>query len=87
LYADIFGQKALAATSLLAGQNLAFVPTAFGAAVVNDLTTDGAVEANMTSYFLNYSPQPTDPPVNFSKSNANQTVYPLTDDCTDIVLQ
>jgi hypothetical protein len=87
LYSDILGPSAFVTTApISAGQNISFSPTLRGAAVVGELTTDGAVEANMTGYFLDYDPQPTDPAINFEKANANQTSFPVTDDCSDVVL-
>jgi hypothetical protein len=84
---DIFGSRAFTETTILPGQSISLVPTGLGAGVVNTLTSNGAVEANETSYFLNYNAASTDPAVNFVKSNATQTSYPFTEDCSTVTLQ
>lgn len=48
---------------------------------------DGAVEANMTNYFLNYDTQPSGPGVILVKSNSSQTSFPLTRDCLAVTLK
>jgi hypothetical protein len=59
----------------LDGYSVTIVPTA---------NSNGAVEANQTSYFLTYDTGTSDPGILFSKENSSQTSWPLTEDCTDI---
>lgn len=86
IYADIFGPFALTGYSVAPGDDFKLDPSGDGAAVVGTTTTDGAQQANMTSYFLNYQPVISDPAVQFTKSNASQSVFPITDDCSLIQL-
>jgi hypothetical protein len=87
LYADILGPFAAGPTTVAAGQDLKFSVSAYGAAVVSTTNSDGAIEADQTSYFLSYNRAPSDPPVLFVKSDATQTSWPLTEDCSTIILQ
>jgi hypothetical protein len=54
---------------------------------VRTAKTNGADEANQTSYTLSYDAQPSDPGVVTSKTNAAQTTWPQTEDCKAIVVQ
>jgi hypothetical protein len=87
IYADLFGPFALIDTLVAPGQDLRFGVGVPGGTIVDTLTQNGAQEADMTGYFLNYSPFVSDPAVDFVKSNASQFVYPLTEDCGAIVLR
>ena len=84
---DIFGSRAFTQITILPGQDINLVPSGLGAGIVGTLTYDGAVQANVTSYFLNYNVAPSDPAVNFVKSNPSQTSYPVTEDCSIVTLQ
>jgi kumamolisin len=84
---DIFGPLAAVEATVPANGLVAFLPAGFGAGIVNTITADGAVQANETGYFLNYSGSSSVPAMNFVKSNASQTTYPFTDDCSQIDLQ
>jgi hypothetical protein len=87
---DIFGPLAAVEVTVPANGLVAFLPAGFGAGIVATITSDGAVQANETGYFLNYSDNSASSPIpamNFVKSNASQTTYPLTDDCSQIDLQ
>ena len=87
IYTDILQSEAAAQTTVQPGQNISFQPSGFGAAVVSTLTADGAVQANETRYDLNYGADRSGPVMNFVKGNPNVTSFPLTDDCSSIVLQ
>jgi hypothetical protein len=87
LYAQVLGPFAATPTTVAVGANLGFVAVAQGATVVSTGTADGAVEANKTSYFLQYDRQPTDPQITLVKSNAPITSFPLTQDCKTITLK
>jgi hypothetical protein len=87
IYPKLFGTFAAVPTTVSKGQDLKFNVNALGALVVTTTTTDGAVEANNTGYFLLYNRQPTDPLINLVKSNASRTSFPVTEDCTTIQLQ
>jgi hypothetical protein len=87
LYHDLFFPSGYVGTPVGAGQSISFSFGAFGAAIVSTLTSDGAVQANEVSYFLDYQPQLTDPPVEFRKSNPSQFTFPYTPDCTTIILK
>jgi subtilase family serine protease len=84
IYADIFGPFAAIPTSVAGGFDMKFSPSAQTALVVQTVNSDGATEANNTSYMLRYNSAATDPPVLFSKSDAPP--WPLTQDCTTISL-
>jgi hypothetical protein len=58
------------------------------ALVVTTSSSDGSVEANQTSYTLQYQQQPGDPPVTLVKTNASQTTFapPGQADCAAIGL-
>jgi hypothetical protein len=86
VYADIFGPLASVPTTLTPGQDLKFSVVGQGALVVSTTTTDGAVEANQTAYFLHYNRAPTDPQITLVKSDASRTSWPLTQDCLTITL-
>ena len=86
LYPDVLGPFAAVPMFLPIGQDRMFAVSAQGAVVVTTTTTDGAVEANQTKYFLSYNRQPTDPPIALIKSDAARTSWPLTQDCKTIVL-
>jgi hypothetical protein len=87
LYSDIFGPFAAVDTPVGPGVDYRFSPSALGAAITPTLTMDGAQQADMTPYGLNYNPGPTDPAIEFTKSNASQFNWPSTPSCNDIVLQ
>jgi|GEM_PF-1495017 len=53
-------------------------------AVVPTTTTNGASEANNTSYALQYDPAATTQTVQLVKKNPSQTTWPQTDDCRAI---
>jgi hypothetical protein len=78
---------AAAPATITPGQDLQFQASAVLAPIVSTSTTDGAVEADQTAYLLNYAPRPGDPPVVLVKTNASQTSFPMTDQCSDIQLQ
>jgi Pro-kumamolisin, activation domain len=84
IYADIFGPFAAIPTSVAAGFDMKFSPSAQAALTVQTVNVDGATEANNTSYLLRYNSSATDPPVLFTKSDAPP--WPLTQDCTAIML-
>jgi hypothetical protein len=84
IYADIFGPFAAISTSVAAGFDMKFSPSAQTALTVQTVNVDGATEANNTSYMLRYNSSATDPPVLFTKSDAPP--WPLTQDCTTIML-
>jgi hypothetical protein len=86
LYPEVLGPFAAVPLTLPIGQDRIFAVSAQGALVVTTTTTDGAVEATQTKYFLSYDRQPTDPPIVLVKSNAARTSWPLTQDCKTIVL-
>jgi hypothetical protein len=86
LYPEVLGPFAAVPTTLTPGQNLKFSVVAQGATAVLTTNLDGAIEANQTAYFLQYNRQPTDPPISFVKSDAAQTVWPLTQNCKAITL-
>ncbi len=86
VYSFILGPFAAISQSIPANDVLPFSPSAYGATVVSTSTADGAVEANQTSYTLAYKSGPSDPLVTLSKSNASQTSFPLTGDCSTISL-
>ncbi len=86
LYSNILGPFAAIATTVNAGQDLQFQVSAQNALVVSTANSDGSVEANMTSYVLNYNTGASDPPVTLVKSNTGQT-FPNTEDCSTILLQ
>ena len=56
----------------------------FAVAVAPTATTNGAVEASRTNYILVYDRGPSDPVVVLSKTNLNQTTWPLTENCDRI---
>jgi hypothetical protein len=87
VYADIFGPAAAVATTLTPGQDLKFSVTAQNALVVTTTNPDGSTEANQTAYFLRYNRAATDPLITLVKSDAGQTSWPNTQDCTTIVLK
>ena len=84
IYADIFGPFAAISTSVAGGFDMKFSPSAQTALVVQTVNANGAIEANNTSYMLRYNSASTDPPVLFVKSDAPP--WPLTEDCTTILL-
>ena len=86
IYADIFGPFAAVSTSVAKGFDMKFSVSAQTALTVQTVNADGATEANQTSYLLRYNSSPTDPPVLMMKSDASQTNWPLTQDCTTISL-
>jgi hypothetical protein len=53
-------------------------------AVVHTTATNGAAEANNTSYKLGYTTIPGDPPVTVKKSNEGQTAWPYVEDCRGV---
>src|SRR5207248_2384238 len=84
----LLGSLAVQPATVVAGQNLTFSPAQQGALVVSTTATNGSVEANQTSYLLNYVGQFSDPFVNLVKSFAPGTPpWPNTEDCTTIPLQ
>ncbi len=84
IYTDIFGPFAAVSTSVAGGFDMKFSPSAQNALVVQTVNANGAIEANNTSYLLRYNSSATDPPVLFTKSDAPP--WPLTEDCTTILL-
>jgi subtilase family serine protease len=84
IYVDIFGPFAAIPTSVAGGFDMKFSPSAQTALTVQTVNTDGATEANNTTYLLRYNSAATDPPVLFTKSDAPP--WPLTQDCTTISL-
>lgn len=54
-------------------------------AVVSTVATDGASEANKTSYFLLYDSPAGGQGVTLVKANPSQTTWPNTPDCTNII--
>jgi hypothetical protein len=87
IYHDILGPFAAVSTTVSAGQNYGFNPSAYGALVAQTANPNGAVEANNTAYFLNYNTQSSDPPITLVKSDSNRTTWPNTEDCHTITLQ
>ena len=59
----------------------------YAGAVFSTSTSNGAVEANKTSYLLDYERASADPGVLSTKDNYQQTEWPFTENCTDIQLQ
>jgi hypothetical protein len=86
LYADILGPFAAVPTTVAKGFDMKFSVSAQGALVVQTANADGSTEANQTSYFLKYNAAATDPTVTLTKSDASQTSWPNTQDCTTILL-
>ena len=85
----LLGSLAVQPATVVAGQNLTLSPARQGALVVSTTATDGSVEANQTSYFLDYllPGQLSDPFVKLVKSFAAGTPpWPNTEDCTTIQL-
>jgi subtilase family serine protease len=85
LYRDILKTSATKATTINPGQN--FKTKTFGALIVATTNANGAAEAINTPYFLRYKASSSDPTINLVKSDSSRTSWPLTEDCTTIVLQ
>ncbi|MGH7270699.1 MAG: S53 family peptidase, partial [Polyangiaceae bacterium] len=86
IYKNLFVSFAAIQDTIGAGTDRQYGPSADGATTVTTSTADGAVEANQTSYLLNYTQQHFDPPVTLVKSNASQTSFGDSEDCSAIVL-
>ena len=56
-----------------------------GGVYVTTTNSDGSTEANQTPYFLRYDRQATDPLITLVKSDAGQTSWPNTQDCSTII--
>jgi hypothetical protein len=80
--ASVLANFALVATTVPAGKSLTLA--GYMATTVSTTTSDGAVEANKTSYFLNESGQSSS--VVMNKTNSSQTTWPYTPGCLDITL-
>lgn len=52
--------------------------------VVSTAASDGASEANQTSYFLLNDPKGVDPPILGAKTNASQSSWPDTPNCREV---
>ncbi len=63
-----------------------FGNSAFGMVQVGTNASDGASEADRTSYFLNYNTGSSDPPVVFQKLNLGRALWPYTNNCNAINL-
>jgi len=87
LYTDILGPLAAVPTTVGIGSDLTLSPTLFGATTVQTTLANGAQEANNTAYFLVYNRKPGDPRVQLVKSDAKQTVWPNTLNCSTIALK
>jgi len=74
----------LVPTTVQAGKTI--TPDGYGAVTVSTLASDGAAEANKTSYFLNYAVQAGDPGVTLAKTDGSQTSWLYTPNCLDITL-
>jgi len=87
LYTDILGPFAAIATTVTKGTDLKFSTNAYGATVVATVNSNGAIEANNTAYFLRYKAAASDPTIIMVKTDSSRTSWPLTEDCTTIVLK
>jgi hypothetical protein len=89
IYRYLLGPFATVPTTVNAKTSINFNPNGFGALVLQTTASDGASEANNTSYFLAYkgSGNPGNPVILMTKSNANQNSWPNTPNCADIILK
>jgi len=87
LYTDILGPFAAISTTVTKGTDLKFSTNGYGATVVATVNPNGAVEANNTAYFLRYKAAASDPTIVIVKTDSSRTSWPLTLDCTTIVLK
>jgi hypothetical protein len=88
IYSTIFGPFAAANVNVSALGSVSYQADPDIALVVTTSSSDGSVEANQTSYTLQYQQQPGDPPVTLVKTNASQTTFapPGQADCAAIGL-
>jgi hypothetical protein len=86
IYPNILGPFAAVATTVPTGQVISYSVSAQNALVVQTTNSNGATEANQTSYFLKYNASASDPTVQLTKSDASQTSWPDTEDCSTISL-
>jgi hypothetical protein len=86
LYPAILGPFAAVPASVAPGLDLKFSVSAEAALIVSTTNPDGAVEADNRAYFLLYDRKTGDPPVKMVKSDAKQSSWPLTEDCSSISL-
>jgi hypothetical protein len=80
--ANVLANFNLVPTMVPAGKSLTL--DGYGVTTVSTTTSDGAVEANKTSYFLNESGQSSS--VVMNKTNSSQTTWTYTQNCLDITL-
>lgn len=85
VYADLFGPFSLPATTIPGVMDRPFV-VGLEALIVQTSTSNGASEADHTSYPLNYSTPPNSVGVIMNQTDSGRTSWPYTPNCADIVL-
>jgi hypothetical protein len=85
IYADEFGPFASIPATIGATNVMNYSPYGLGATIVSTTNSNGAVEANATSYPLNYKQQSTDPLVVLVNADPTQTTVDNAQDCDNVV--
>ncbi len=83
----IFGPFAATTATIDAGQDYQLSTGEYEGIIVQTLASNGATEADGRNYPLSYKRGSSDPPVSVVDENPGRTSWPLTEDCSTVVLQ